>query len=45
MDDHIRLCTLDWDAYTRCARQAAAEGIRPDRMEYVYRKKDEFVGR
>ncbi len=27
MDDHIRLCTLDWDAYTRCARQAAAEGI------------------
>lgn len=27
MDDHIRLCTLDWDAYTKCARRAAAEGI------------------
>ena len=27
MDDHIRRCNLDWDAYIRCARQAAAEGI------------------
>ena len=27
MDDHIRLQTLDWDAYTKCARRAAAEGI------------------
>ena len=27
MDDHIRLQTLDWEAYTRCARQAAADGI------------------
>ena len=27
MDDHIRLHTLDWAAYTRCARQAAADGI------------------
>ena len=27
MDDHIRLCTLDWNAYLKCARQAAAEGI------------------
>ncbi len=27
MDDHIRLQTLDWAAYTRCARQAAADGI------------------
>ncbi len=27
MDDHIRLQTLDWEAYTLCARRAAAEGI------------------
>ncbi len=27
MDDHIRLQTLDWDAYTRCVRRAAADGI------------------
>ena len=27
MDDHIRLQTLDWEAYTRCARRAAADGI------------------
>lgn len=27
MDDHIRLQTLDWDAYKKCARQAAADGI------------------
>lgn len=27
MDDHIRLQTLDWDAYTKCARRAAADGI------------------
>lgn len=27
MDSHIRLQTLDWDKYTKCARQAAADGI------------------
>lgn len=27
MDDHIRLQTLDWEAYTKCARRAAADGI------------------
>lgn len=27
MDDHIRLQTLDWEAYTKCARQASADGI------------------
>ncbi len=27
MDDHIRLQTLDWDEYRKCARQAAADGI------------------
>ena len=27
MDDHIRLRTLDWEAYTECARRAAADGI------------------
>ena len=27
MDNHIRLQTLDWDEYTKTARQAAADGI------------------
>ena len=27
MDDHTRLQTLDWEAYTKCARRAAADGI------------------
>jgi len=27
MDNHIRLRTLDWEAYTKTARQAASDGI------------------
>lgn len=27
MDNHIRLQTLDWERYRKCARQAAADGI------------------